>query len=105
VIGQAGITYSGEYFQNNNGAGNYAVFRGVNSSSFTVAAMPNPADGTAGSAPINGIEVVSYASDPLYTPYLPTPPVISGVPENNAVALSWPFTSTGTGVFAVTQST
>lgn len=103
LIGQAGITYSGQYFQNNNGAGNYVVFKGVNASSFTITATPSPADGTAGNAPINGVQIVSYASDPLWTVYLPAAPVVTGTPENSAVTLSWPFTATGSGVFAITQ--
>ena len=103
VIGLGGIEYSGEYFQNNNGGGNYVVFRGVNSSSFTVTATANPIDGPGGSAPINGIEIVSYAIDPLNTPSLPAALSITGAEESGAVYLSWPFTSSGTGPFPVRQ--
>jgi fibronectin type 3 domain-containing protein len=104
VTSLGGVNYFGDYFQNNyNNAGNFVVFKGLSSSSLEVVVQPdlNSVDGRG--SPVNGIQIISHALDPLYHPVLPTAPVVTGAPENGAVGLSWPFTPTGTAALGVTQ--
>lgn len=104
VTNIGGINYSGNYFQNNFlNAGNFVVFRGLNSSTISLTVQPNSSAIPGRGAPINGIQIVSYASDPLSQPVLPAAPVVTGSPENGAVGLNWAYDSTAAGIYGTTR--
>ena len=55
----ADTPYAGTYTQAvGGGSGNYVVFRGLNTASFTLSATPGTATG-ARRAPINGVQIVA----------------------------------------------
>lgn len=65
--------------------GNYLVFKNVNSSSFTLAAVQGASTDTTPRAPLNGLQIVAHQSAPVAA----GAPVLAAQAGNAQVGLSW----------------
>jgi hypothetical protein len=61
LLDAANTNFSGAFTQANNSAGNYVVF-GINTTGFTISAIPSTASDRTQRAPLNGIQIVPVGS-------------------------------------------